>query len=312
MNNEFYTQSPCCSASRSPNDVKSDKDPVKQENLPVKKADRADMVYIPGGRFLMGTNDEEGFPADGEGPVHEVSVDSFYIDPFAVTNEDFARFVEETRYTTEAEEFRWSFVFYQFVNQKKTEVLNARLPGTPWWLPVKDAYWFSPEGQGSDISDRMNHPVIHVSYNDALAYCKWAGKRLPNEIEWEYAARGGLNQKKYPWGDELHPHGEYYCNIWQGSFPTNNEGLDGYIGTAPVDAFYPNSFGLYNVSGNVWEWCSNMFHQRRQQQFGEARAIRGGSYLCHHSYCNRYRTAARSSNTPDSSAGNMGFRCVTG
>ncbi|WP_026702195.1 formylglycine-generating enzyme family protein [Salibacterium aidingense] len=310
MTNEYRSPSPCCSTSRPPNNEKTEIEPV-HGNIQAKQADKTGMVFIPGGSFLMGTNDKEGFPADGEGPVREKTIDSFYIDPFAVTNADFSRFVEETGYTTEAEEFQWSFVFYQFVHRKKVEILNANLPETPWWLPVKDAYWYAPEGKGSDISERMNHPVVHVSFNDALAYCRWAGKRLPTEVEWEYAARGGLTQKKYPWGDELHPHGQHYCNIWQGAFPTENEGRDGYMGTAPVDAFYPNAFGLYNVSGNVWEWCSDVFQQNWQPHTETSRVIRGGSYLCHHSYCNRYRVAARSSNTPDSSTGNMGFRCVT-
>ena len=147
--------------------------------------------------------------------------------------------------------------------------------------------------------------MVHVSHADAEAFCRWAGRRLPTEAEWEYAARGGLEQARFPWGDELTPGGEHRCNIWQGTFPDENTAADGYAGTAPVTAFAPNGFGLYNVAGNVWEWTADWFDERR-----EARAIRGGSYLCHHSYCNRYRVAARSSNTPDSSVGNTGFRCV--
>jgi len=166
----------------------------------------------------------------------------------------------------------------------------------------------------------LDHPVVHVSWNDALAYCNWAGKRLPTEAEWEFAARGGLEQKKYAWGDELLPNGQHYANIWQGQFPNENQGLDGYKGTAPARSFPPNDYGLYNVCGNIWEWCSDWFsstyhvHDTRENPKGipngTSKVIRGGSYLCHESYCNRYRVAARSSNTPDSSTGHMGFRCA--
>ncbi len=179
------------------------------------------------------------------------------------------------------------------------------------------AYWFQPEGPGSTIDDRMDHPVIHVSWNDAKAFCDWAGKRLPTETEWEYAARGGLEQKKYPWGDELTPNGEHYCNIWQGDFPYKNTEEDGYLGTAPATSFPANGFGLYNVAGNVWEWCEDWFTNRSDREIDAKqinnqtpKVMRGGSYLCHKSYCNRYRVAARSSNTMDSSTGNLGFRCV--
>lgn len=266
-----------------------------------------EMVYLSGSEFLKGTEDKEGFNDDREGPVQLTHVKPFYIDKAVVSNEEFKKFIEETDYVTDAEKYGWSFVFYKFLtnNQMKASI---QLQPAPWWFAVKDAYWFQPEGENSNILDRLHHPVVHVSWNDALAFCKWSGKRLPTEEEWEYAARGGLEQKKYPWGDQLHPNGKHRCNIWQGDFPHTNTLDDGFLGTAPIDSFLPNGYGLYNMSGNVWEWCSNLFENTAPQY--DLKAIRGGSYLCHHSYCNRYRVAARSSNTIDSSTGNMGFRCV--
>nr|WP_052353752.1 formylglycine-generating enzyme family protein [Neobacillus jeddahensis] len=278
------------------------------------------MVLIEGGEFLMGTNDSEGFPHDGEGPVGMVKVNSFYIDQYTVTNESFKEFVEETKYITEAEQFGWSFVFQLLLADEVLKENPRWAAQVPWWVPVNGAFWRQPEGPGSTIKNRLNHPVVHISWNDAQAYCEWSGKRLPTEAEWEYAARGGLEQKKYPWGDELIVNGKHQCNIWQGVFPHKNTARDGYVGTCPVDAFYPNGYGLYNVSGNVWEWCGDWFskdyHAMRScenpkgPETGVNRSMRGGSYLCHKSYCNRYRVAARSSNTPDSSTGNIGFRCV--
>lgn len=269
----------------------------------------------------MGTNDGKGFPQDGEGPVRRVGLSPFSIAPCATTNAEFSRFVDETGYTTEAEEFGWSYVFYGLLPT------GARIKGTigaaPWWKGVEGAFWREPEGPGSGIEDRMEHPVVHVSHNDALAYCAWAGVRLPTEAEWEFAARGGLKGKRFPWGNTLTPNGEHRCNIWQGDFPTRNTAEDGFVGTAPVGSYPPNGFGLYDVSGNAWEWCSDWFSATFHRDGGKAvrenpagppsgtaRLIRGGSYLCHKSYCNRYRVAARSSNTPDSSTGNTGFRCA--
>jgi sulfatase modifying factor 1 len=279
------------------------------------------MVDLPGGRFTMGADDRVGFPADGEGPTREVTLSAFSIDAYAVSNDDFAIFVSSTGYVTEAERFGWSYVFAGFVRAADRKGA-PRVPEAPWWVGVRGATWRSPEGPGSDLDGRGDHPVLHVSWADASAYAAWVGKRLPTEAEWEYAARGGLHQARYPWGDELEPDGEHRCNIWQGTFPVKNSGADGWLGTAPVDAFEPNGFGLFNVSGNVWEWCadwwSTTFHvggpraDPRGPEQGDAKVMRGGSYMCHASYCNRYRVAARSSNTPDSSTGHLGFRCVRG
>lgn len=274
------------------------------------------MVYLAGGEYLMGTDQEEGFKADGEGPVQKVTVAPFYMDQTAVTNQQFQEFVEATDYQTESEKYGWSFVFYQFI-AKDFPGNVQKVPQTPWWLAAEGAYWYQPEGVGSNLEGRMDHPVIHVSWNDAIAYCHWAGKRLPTEAEWEYAARGGLVQKRFPWGDELTPNDEHYCNIWQGDFPRHNTKEDGYVGTAPAQSFPANGYGLYNMSGNVWEWCADTFQVDRQGKIDQeqvagnlSKVMRGGSYLCHHSYCNRYRVAARSSNTVESSSGNIGFRCV--
>lgn len=194
------------------------------------------------------------------------------------------------------------------------------------WARLDDerAPWRHPEGPGSDISRRANHPVVHVSWTDASAYAAWAGKRLSTEAEWEKAARGGLSGARFPWGNEFTPRGQHRCNTWQGTFPKENTGADGFLSTAPVDADRPNGLGLYNTSGNLWEWCSDWFsadsHTANRPATrvdpagppkGNTRVMRGGSYLYHESYCNRYRVAARTHNTPDSSSGHLGFRCAT-
>lgn len=232
--NEMEEKQPsCCAASRSNSNKKITKGQATI-TPPEQKAVKDDMVLIPGGEFLMGTTSSEGFPADGEGPIRKVKVAPFYIDACTVTNAQFAAFIEDTGYKTEAEEFGWSFVFNSFLSPITARKVKQVVQGTPWWCAVEGADWQHPEGPESNLDERMDHPAVHVSWNDALAYCKWTGKRLVSEAEWEFAARGGLEQKTYPWGDELTPEGEHQCNIWQGEFPRKNTLDDGYAGTAPA------------------------------------------------------------------------------
>ncbi len=266
-------------------------------------ASAAAMVDLPGGTFLMGHDRPDGYPEDGEGPARLVIVEPFSIDPVTVTNAEFAEFVAATGRITDAERFGWSFVFGGFLPDDARPTRGVA--GAAWWRQVVGADWRHPEGPWSDLDARADHPVVHVSWHDAEAFAGWAGKRLPSEAEWEYAARGGLVGQRFPWGDEREPGGEHRMNVWQGVFPRLNTLDDGYAGTAPVRAYPPNGYGLYEMTGNVWEWTASWFDRSRV-----ARAMRGGSYLCHASYCNRYRVDARSSNTADSSTGNLGFRCV--
>lgn len=279
------------------------------------------MVELPGGTFLMGTDYPEAFPDDGEGPVRAVKLSPFRIDRFPVTNALFERFTTETGYQTEAERFGWSFVFWAHIPSSRfKELVEDTVAAAPWWCKVGGASWRAPEGPGSTFAGREQHPVVHISWNDTQAYCKWSGQRLPTEAEWEYAARGGLEQKLYPWGDQLRPKGEHMCNIWQGEFPHRDTAEDGYAGTCPVDVFPANGYGLYSFAGNTWDWCADWFDvafhasaDRTNPQgppTGTSRVMKGGSFLCHKSYCNRYRVAARTSNTPDSSTSHIGFRCA--
>ncbi|HEX7352283.1 formylglycine-generating enzyme family protein [Brachybacterium sp.] len=265
-------------------------------------------VLIEAGPFRMGSEDADRNPGDGESPVRSVEVPAFRIDPACVTNAEFAAFVQETGYVTEAEEFGWSFVFGGLLEPELRRA-SRKPPGTPWWRAVEQACWSAPEGPGSSVRERGEHPVVHVSLRDAEAFAAWCGMRLPREAEWEKAARGGLDQARYAWGEELAPGGEHLCNIWQGAFPLRNTLEDGFLGTAPVRSFPPNGFGLYEVAGNVWEWCSDPWETGGATSLtGDVRVMRGGSYLCHDSYCNRYRVAARSSTAAEDSSGNKGFR----
>lgn len=261
-------------------------------------------VTVPGGTFAMGSDDAWSYPEDGEGPVRTRSVPSFSLERCAVTNARYAAFVEATGHVTQAEHFGWSFVF---AGQLPDDFPPTRgVAAAPWWRQVEGASWCHPEGPQSDVDSRLDHPVVHVSWYDAVAYCRWVGRRLPDEAEWEYAARGGLEGKVFPWGDEREPSGEHRMNVWQGRFPGHNTCADGWYETAPVDAYEPNGYGLYNTCGNVWEWTDTSFGSARPGD----RVTRGGSYLCHASYCRRYRVAARQGLTPDSTTGNVGFRCA--
>nr|XP_023015355.1 sulfatase-modifying factor 1 [Leptinotarsa decemlineata] len=265
----------------------------------------SNMVLIDGDTFEMGTN-KPVFATDHEGPLRNVTIGSFYLDKFEISNQNFYDFVRETGYKTEAETFGDSFLFEMSLPEKdRGGYKDVRAVQAPWWIKMKDVYWKHPEGPGSTIEDRMNHPVIHVSWNDAVKYCSHLGKRLPTEGEWEMACRSGLRQKLYPWGNKLNPKGQHWANIWQGEFPKVNTADDGYIFTSPVDGFPPNKFGLYNMAGNVWEWTQDDWLGD-----SDSKVKKGGSFLCHESYCWRYRCAARSSNTRDSSASNLGFRCA--
>ena len=276
-----------------------------------------DLVALEGGQFTMGTNGDYGYPVDGEGPAHEVVVSPFEISRHAVTNAQFAAFVAATGYRTAAERCGSSFVFAPLLPDDFP--LTRGVAAAPWWREVDGADWAHPEGPGSSWEERAEHPVVHLSWADALQFCVWSGARLPTEAEWEYAARGGAGTR-FPWGEELEPGGEHRMNVFQGSFPEENTAADGYLGTAPVSAFPPNGFCLHNMTGNVWEWTADRFDRSfylespRTDPFCAEGAgpvvMRGGSYLCHASYCNRYRVDARSSSASDGSTGNLGFRVV--
>jgi formylglycine-generating enzyme len=274
---------------------------------------------VPGGRYRIGDESEWAYAGDGEGPVHDVELSSFRIDSYAVTNEQFAVFIDATGWRTDAERYGWSFVFGGLLPDDFP--LTRGVESAPWWRQVIGADWRHPEGPESDVSDRLDHPVVHVSWTDAHAYCRWTETRLPTEAEWEVAARGGISGQPFPWGSDLEPRGVHRMNVFQGEFPGANTGEDGFLGTGPVDSFEANGYGLFNMTGNVWEWCADWLdvgYYRVSPTEGPAgpatgsfRVQRGGSYLCHGSYCRRYRVSARFGSAPDSSTGNAGFRVVT-
>jgi formylglycine-generating enzyme len=304
------------------------------------------MVLIPGGTFEMGADNEQA--SEDEYPKHKVTVDSFYMDITEVTNAQFQQFVNATGYITTAER-----------KPDWEEIKKTVPPGTPkpadslliaaslvfkssngpvdlnnysqWWSWVAGADWKHPEGPGSSIKGKENFPVVHVSWDDAMAYCKWAGKRLPTEAEWEYAARGGLNNNIYPWGNEHVSVGTPKVNSWEGKFPYSNDQRDGFFKYAPVKTYNCNRYGLFDMAGNVWEWCSDWYDhnyyqtvannttvnpkgpQRSydpQDPYTPKRVLRGGSFLCNDSYCSGYRVARRMKSSPDTGLEHTGFRCV--
>lgn len=275
------------------------------------------MVRIEGGAFVMG---HDGHPADGSAPrgrdelsLQGVEVREFFLDATAVTNEQFRAFRKATRYRTEAEAFGWSFVLELYATEEARAISNESVRDAPHWMAVPGAHWRQPLGPGSGIRTRLRYPAVHVSFNDARAFCKWAGKRLPTETEWEYAARQphvGLTstRKPYPWGDEV-PSNEtaWRLNLWQGSFPHSDAALDGHAGLAPADAFPPSAVGLYGMLGNAWEWTSTHLARSSGQ-----RVLRGGSYLDSPdgAFNHKVTASTRMGNTADSSADNMGFRCA--
>jgi formylglycine-generating enzyme len=275
-------------------------------------------VAVEQGTFRMGNARGDGYDDDGERPVRSVTVGPLLVTSTTVTNAQFAAFVDATGRVTDAERYGWSFVFGGLLPDDFPDTRGVA--AAPWWRQVHEADWRRPEGPQSSVDDRPDHPAVQVSWNDAVAFGEWAGGRLPTEAEWEYAARGGLDQQPFPWGDELEPGGEHRMNVWQGTFPSANTIEDGWYGTAPVRSYPPNGYGLHEMTGKVWEWCADWFAADAYQRggadhptgppSGEHKVMRGGSYLCHASYCRRYRVDARSASEPDSSAGNVGFRLV--
>lgn len=247
---------------------------------------------------------------DGEGPVREAALSRYFIAPTAVSNEEFAEFVKATGYVCDAKRNGGSFVFSMDAIEG-----GDRLQHAPWWQFVNDVDWSNPAGDGSvPIPD---HPVIHVSHNDACVYASWLGCSLPTEAQWEFAARGRLQAKPYPWGDALLLDGQHRCNIWQGEFPNHNSREDGFEGIAPVASFSPNNYGLYNMTGNTWEWCADRFSRLHSPKpcidpvgplSGNRFVLKGGSFLCHDSYCSRYRTSSRTANVATATAANISFR----
>lgn len=309
---------------------------------------RKEMVFIKAGTFTMGGNNDQADP--DEFPNHKVTLNSFWIDRHEVTNAQYTEFVNATGYVTTAEKpVNWEELKKQLPAGTPKPENSQLLPGsmvftppgdlvdvsnyTQWWSWVPGANWRHPEGPDSDLKGKENFPVVHVSWIDAMAYCKWAGKRLPSESEWEFAARGGLENQIYPWGNEPIDAGKAKANTWQGTFPGKNLGIDGFISVAPVKSFKANGYDLYDMAGNVWEWCSDWYRNDYYNQVNKAdgvvnprgpadsfdpneptipkKVVRGGSYLCNDGYCSGYRVSRRMKSSWDSGMSNLGFRCVS-
>ena len=305
------------------------------------------MRLIPAGTFLMGTDDKRSMP--NERPAHKVHVDSFWMDEHPVTNTEFEKFVNNTHYISTAERKPdWEELKKQVPPGTPKPDESLLVPGSlvfvppagpvpldnlaNWWRWTPGASWKNPEGIQSNLINRENHPVVHISWEDANNYCQWTGKGLPTEAEWEYAARGGLEGKRYSWGDEFQPQGKHMANTFQGDFPYHPKSEDGYSGTSPVGAFPANGYGLYDMAGNVWQWTKDWYREDTfvedskkelchnpegplqsfdpQEPRVPKRVIKGGSFLCHSSYCESYRPSARRGMSPDTSSSHVGFRCV--
>ncbi len=334
----MFVDTPTVRTDASPAAASSVQTPVNPARAP------KGMAYIPGGTFWMGS--EDFYPE--ERPVHEVRVDGFWMDVHHVTVAEFRRFVRDTGYVTIAERTPDPA---DYPDADPDLLVPGSMVFTPppgpvplddfrrWWTYVPGASWRHPEGPGSDVGERNRHPVVHIAYADALAYAQWAGKELPTEAEWEFAARGGLDRKPYVWGDEFEPNGRPGGNVWQGEFPWQNTEEDGYAGTSPVGRYKANGYGLYDMAGNVWQWTVDYYtpdHAAGGRNVAPAkscciprnpvqdaaietgfgvesfarRTIKGGSHLCAPNYCRRYRPSARQSHTEDAATGHIGFRCI--
>lgn len=288
--------------------------PADYRSIKPLQGPRDNAIPVEGGRAYVGTDDPL-IVADGEGKRRQVQLQSFLLEAQTVTNARFAEFVDATGYVTEAERIGWSAVFAGLLPDGAGDLHGA--PSAPWWLRVAGASWRTPEGPGSTLDARMDHPVVQVSWRDAQAFAHWVGGRLPTEAEWEHAA-GSADGRRFTWGDAEPDDETILCNIWQGQFPDHNTCRDGYPGTAPARTFAPSDKGFYNLLGNVWEWTADPFRIRslsraaRQRNSEAARfsekVLKGGSFLCHISYCYRYRIAARMALSPDSASSNAGFR----